>query len=198
MRHLAALATGILLASAPARAQDVDEDALKVHVTGDTGLVLERRIEGTNLWESLCTESCDVLVPHGGMYRVGGHAVRPSLPIALLPSRDKRVELEVHPGYRTGWVGGVILAVVGPLVMTGGGLMALVGASQSQVADVPCSFEGSCIAEPHFDAALIGGLLTLLVGAVVTGAGIAAMAVTDHSDVRQHVALSPRGVAVTF
>lgn len=195
---LLALGAAILVLPASARAGDAAQgDDVKVHVTGDTGLVLERSIEGTNLWESLCTESCDVEVPRWGMYRVNGRALRPSLPIALLPSRDHVVRLAVRPGYRAGWVGSVLLMTIGPLALVGGAVATSAGSSQNFVS-TPCAFDSTCTSEPKSNALVIGGVLSLVVGALLTATGAVTMVVSDHSDVHQRVALSPTGLSVTF
>jgi hypothetical protein len=192
----AALGAALLFTPLLAHAGD---DHVKVRVTGanrGSALVLERQIEGTDLWESVCTGACDQRLPRDGMYRVRGRGIRPSLPVALLPARDQTVRLEVTPGYSAGWVGGIVLTVLGPLVMTGGTIATGAGAGQSSVA--PCPFGVTCFAEPQSRALLIGGVISLLVGGVMTAAGIVTTLVTDHSRVRQVGALSARGLTLTF
>jgi len=195
-RLVVAIALGAVIAPGVARA-DGDQDDVKVHVTGDPHLVVERQIEGTELWESLCTGACDAAVPRDGMYRVSGRAVRPSLPIALLPAGDHSLELRVSPGYRAAWVGGVLLSTLGPVVVTGGAVAVSQGTHQNEFT-APCPLDVSCTQEPQSNALVIGGVLAIAVGVVMFGAGVAALVLGDHTRVRQIVSVSPNGLRVTF
>jgi hypothetical protein len=202
MRRVGASLVGAALLLLPVAAHAGDEpsaDEVKVHVAGDARLVLERRIGGTQLWESLCVGSCDTAVPRHGMYRIGGSEVRPSLPIALLPSHDRRVQLDVSSAYRAAWIGGVLMVSLGPLAMVGGALAVASGASQPTFTQ-PCPPQFTCNSnqEIHSNALVLGGVMTIILGAVLAGAGITTLAITQHSHVRQVVALSPTGVLVTF
>lgn len=184
----------------PSVAHATDDD-LNVKVTGDTHVVLERLIVGTDLWESVCTGPCDSKVPRDGKYRISGHGVRESLPIALLPATDKSVHLDVRPAYTSGWIGGIMLTILGP-IMTISGVISIAAFTPSGALDCP---EGACNSNDQpiqSNAPNIGGGLLIGVGLVVTGIGIGALISSDHSSVRQvgpfGFSASGRGVRVTF
>ena len=179
-----------LLAPSLAHAED---DRVKVHMTGDSGLVLERRIEDTELWESLCVGACDAKVPLAGSYRLNGRGLRPSLPISLLPAPNV-LRLEARPAYSAAMAGGITLVIVGPLAMIGGLVAATVG-SNSQ--PETCNFSG-CFPDPQSHASLIGGVLSLLTGALLTAAGGVALGFADHTSTRQQLSVSGRGLTVAF
>ncbi len=181
----------VLLAPALARA---DDDRVKVHMTGDSGLVLERRIEDTELWESLCVGTCDAKVPLAGSYRLNGRGMRPSLPISLLPAPNV-LRLEARPAYSAAMAGGITLIIVGPLAMIGGLVAAVAGQTQSVG---PCDFGGNCVQEPASHASLIGGVLSIVTGALLTAAGGVALGFADHTSTRQQLSVSGRGLLVRF
>ena len=172
-----------------------DDDSVKVHVTGDPALVVERRIEGTELWESVCTGACDAQLPRSGMYRLTGRGLRPSLPIALIAVDDK-VRLSASPGYSVAYSGGIVLTVVGPLVMLGGAVAAGVGGNQQ--GQFNCDFGGSCVTAPQSHALVIGGVISVVTGGVMMAAGIVAILLADHTHVHQIAKLTGRGLTVTF
>lgn len=181
---------------APALARGDDSDQVKVHLTGDPGLVLERKIEGTELWESLCVGTCDMQVPLDGAYRVSGRGVRPSLPIALVPAK-KVLHLDTSPAYTAAFAGGVTLVIVGSLAMFGGVIAATVGATQQQV-PTDCPPDVSCTPQQVNHASLIGGVLAVLTGALAIAGGSVALALGDHTRTRDTVALSPGGLTLKF
>jgi hypothetical protein len=195
-----------MLASSSARADEVDgsaaggtsqtrnADRVKVHLTGDPGLDLERKIEGTQLWESICVGTCDMQVPLDGQYRVSGRGVRPSLPIALIPAKNV-LRLDTTPAYSAAFAGGITLVIVGSLAIFGGVIAATVGANPQSP---PCAFDGSCGAEPVGHGELIGGVLSVLTGALVVAVGAIVIAIGDHTRTRDAVALSGDGLTVRF
>jgi hypothetical protein len=182
-----------MLASSSAWADE--SDRVKVHLTGDPGLDLERKIEGTQLWESICVGTCDMQVPLDGQYRVSGRGVRPSLPIALIPAKNV-LRLDTTPAYSAAFAGGITLVIVGSLAIFGGAIAATVGANPQSP---PCSFDGSsCTAEPVGHGELIGGVLSVLTGALVVAVGAIVIAIGDHTRTRDAVALSGDGLTVRF
>ncbi len=191
---LSALAT-------PSVAHAADDD-VNVKVTGDTQqVVLERAIVGTDLWESVCTGACDTNVPRDGKYRVSGHGVRESLPIALLPAVDNSVHLEVRSAYTTGWIGGLMLTIIGP-IMTLSGIVAIATFTPPGNFSCPPNACNSTDLPIQSNAPNIGGALLIGVGLVLTGMGIGALVLSEHTNVRQvgpfAFSASGRGVRVTF
>jgi hypothetical protein len=212
MRCLLAATLGVLVVMAPLGARADDEaDAVHVDVakTADDGLtlVLERIIDGTDLWESVCVGTCDSKVSREGQYRVNGHGLRPSLPFALAPERQSaRVHLDAKVSYKAGWVGGILLTVLGPVVALGGGI-AIATSNQSQPIPIeqPCSQNG-CPPPSNSGTQVptsnvpFAAAFTIGVGVAMTIAGIVAIITTDHTTVRQRGAMtfSPRSMSVTF
>jgi len=190
------LATSIAVAPRIARADVPDE--IKVHVDGDPALVIERRIEDTDLWESVCTGTCDRKLPYTGRYRLRGHGIRESLWIALLPPKKAALELDVKAGYSTAWSGGIALVVLGATTMFAGTVGFTVGTSQQQQFP-PCSFESSCTPPRENNSVAIAGGMTFIVGALMVGGGIGAIVLGSQTRIRQVAAtISPRGLTVTF
>lgn len=164
-------------------------------MTGESGLVLERRIEDTSLWESVCVGTCDRPIQLDGSYRLNGRGLRPSLPIALLPARVLR--LEALPAYDAAYVGGIVLEIIGPMTLVGGVIATAVGGAQRALP--PCPFDAPCpTQEPQNNAMLVGGVMTIVTSAVLIGVGMVAILLGDHTRTRQLQALSARAFTVAF
>jgi hypothetical protein len=197
-----------LAASTNAHADDDDGPRVPVHVTsrdGDTApLVVERRIPDVDLWESVCTGTCDRKLPADGAYRLSGRGIRPSLPISFISNGHDPVRLDVRPTYSSGWAGGVVLTIMGPLAMVIGTFVTVAGASQtsSETEVPPCPNDVQCTSSSPGtnNALLIGGVGMLGVGLAVTIAGIFGLTRTDHSTVTQigAVTLSARSLTIRF
>jgi len=192
----------VALSSGSARA---DDDNVPVKLEGQSGVVLERIIEGTDLWESLCVGKCDSPVPRDGLYRVTGRGVRPSLPLSLAPAPDGVVHLHPSVAYSSGFIGGIILSVVGPLVIMGGSIAVAVNNNNDTVPiETGCSGLGCPPSAPSTsvpnNGGVIGGGIAIGVGVALTVAGIIALAVSHHSSVLQTTAftVSPRNLTFTF
>jgi hypothetical protein len=188
----------VLAAPALARADVPDE--IKVHVEGDPNLVVERRIENTDLWESVCTGTCDRKLPYTGRYRVLGSGIRESLWIALLPPQHDALKLDVKPAYTAAWAGGIALVSVGGAAMLVGAVVFTVGLSQNHF-ETPCSFQSNCVDNtPANNSMQIAGGMSLLSGAFIVGGGLAAILLGSQSRVRQiaTVTFTSRGVGVRF
>ena len=189
------LGTPIALSARVARADLPDE--IKVHVDGDPNLVVERRIEDTDLWESVCTGVCDRKLPLTGRYRLLGRGIRESLWIALVPPEKDALKLDVRAGYSTAWGGGIALVALGATTMFAGTVGFIVGASQHQQ-ELPCTFEVNC-GQPQNNSVAIAGGMTFIVGALMVGGGIGAIILGSQTRVRQVTAtFSARGLSVTF
>jgi hypothetical protein len=206
MRPLALAATlGVFVLMVPlgARADD-DTDAVHVDVSKTTDnsvtLVLERLIDGTELWESVCVGTCDSKVAREGEYRVNGHGLRPSRPFALAPAHQSdRVRLDASVAYKAGWVGGILLTVLGPVVALGGGIAIASNQSQTVPIEMPCSQCVPPTATTPTSNAPIAGAFAIGTGIAMTIAGIVAIVATNHTSVRQRAFMvSPRSLTLTF
>ncbi|HEX4517737.1 MAG TPA: hypothetical protein VH054_29540 [Polyangiaceae bacterium] len=180
--------TGVARADVP--------DEIKVHVDGDPNLVVERKIEDTDLWESVCTGTCDRKLPLVGRYRLLGRGIRESLWIALVPPEHDALKLDVHAAYSTAWGGGIALVALGATTMFAGTVGFIVGASQHQE-EFPCI--NGCPAQPENHSVAIAGGMSFIVGALMLGGGIGAILLGSQTRVRQVTAtMSARGLSVTF
>jgi len=191
-------ATPIALSAKVARADLPDE--IKVHVEGDPNLVVERRIEDTDLWESVCTGACDRKLPLTGRYRLLGRGIRESLWIALVPPEKDALKLDVKAGYSTAWGGGIALLALGATAMFAGTVGFVVGASQNQNQEIPCSFQSPCSDQHENHSVAIAGGMAFIVGALMVGGGIGAIILGSQTRVRQVVSatFSPRGLSISF
>ena len=195
------LATSLLFATSfvtgLARADVPDE--IKVHVDGDPNLVVERRIEDTELWESVCTGACDRKLPLVGRYRLLGRGIRESLWIALVPPEKDALKLDVKAGYSTAWGGGIALVALGATTMFAGTVGFIVGATQNQNLEFPCSFQSQCPEQRENHSVGIAGGMAFIVGALMVGGGIGAIILGSQTRVRQVTSfISPRGLTVSF
>ncbi len=182
------MVTGVARADVP--------DEIKVHVDGDPNLVVERRIEDTDLWESVCTGTCDRKLPLAGRYRLLGRGIRESLWIALVPPEHEALKLDVRAGYSTAWGGGIALVALGATAMFSGAVGFIVGASQHQE-EFPCI--NGCPAQPENHSVAIAGGMSFIVGALMLGGGIGAIILGSQTRVRQvTAAITARGLSVSF
>jgi hypothetical protein len=174
-----ALASGLLLASASARAGEPEAygpqlappielpSAVLVHVSSKGAARLERREVGER-WIAVCDAPCDRELPLADDYRIAygtkGQTAGP--PFRLRPASGA-VELKVHPSSVGGQAGGTVLVVLGSAVALVSGLGLLVGISLAAQPDTPCHTDW-CI-DPH----PVGGALALLSGlGLLMGAGV--------------------------
>jgi hypothetical protein len=196
MRSLPAVICACAIVGSSVSARADDDDTVAVKIKGSPDAVLERMIEGTSLWESLCVGTCDAVVPRDGQYRVSGHGIRPSLPLALVAGRDGAVHLEPRVAYSDGYAGGVALAVIGPLVMIGGTISIAANNRNNNGCFGSC---GSQSTVPVSQAPDIGGGIAIAIGGVMTIAAAVVLALSHHTTVGQgNIALSATSVRVRF
>jgi hypothetical protein len=193
------LILGVVAPCAHADDTPTDHDEVKVNLGGDREVMLERVIEGTDLWESLCVGTCETPIPRDGLYRIAGHGVRPSLPLSLSVAHDGAVHLQPHLAYTAGYVGGILLSVVGPLVIMGGSI-AIASNSGNQPIEEGCfGCGGTPVSQVPNNSAVIGGGIAIGMGAALTIAGIVAIALSHHTNVNQMAfTVSPRNLTLTF
>ena len=167
MRPLA-LASAILLLSAPSFAQDSPEPGPRtsiVHVENGAGVVVEQQM-GWN-WVQVCDGSCDRPLLTDAAYRVSGLDIRRSVPFRLEPATGEPVQLVVSrasPGLHGLGISGIAIGAAA----IGTGLMLLaVGAIEEQ-----CS---NCINGGWANTTILnvgwsvvgGGVLGLTIGIVL-------------------------------
>jgi hypothetical protein len=196
-----ALGGAMLVVPARAHAEELP-DVVKVHVDGDPDLVVERSIENTDLWESVCVGACDKRLSLDGRYRLIGRGIRQSLPIALVPpTHGDTLRLDVKAAYATGWVGGIAFVTLGAISLFAGTITFAVGASQNTTPpcfNFPCDTNTNAIPENH--PATIVGAVMLGVGALMTTAGIVSIVFGSQTRVRQVATLTvaPSSLRLTF
>jgi hypothetical protein len=198
-RAAAQAALGVAIAIAPSLAHADDE--VKVHVDGDPDLVVERAIEGTELWESVCVGACDRKLPLGGQYRLIGHGIRQSLPVSLVPPTHDALNLEVKAAYATGWAGGIVLVSLAAATLTVGTITFVAGATEQHFTP-PCASTCPPTAPENHPATIVGATM-LGVGAFMMTAGIVAIVMGSQTRVRQVdkvgvVTFTPTGVSLAF
>ncbi len=199
-RAAAQAALGVAIAIAPALAHADDE--VKVHVDGDPDLVIERAIDGTELWESVCVGACDHKLPLQGQYRLIGHGIRQSLPVALVPPAHDTVNLEVKAAYATGWAGGIVLVSLAAATLMAGTITFVAGATEQHFTP-PCDITCTPDPTPQNHPATVVGATMLGVGAFMMTAGIVAIVLGSQTRVRQVekvgvVTFAPTGVSLAF
>ena len=203
MRHVALLAGLALVASSAAARADADDD-VKVKIEGPPDTVLERVIEGTDLWESLCVGSCATPVPRDGLYRIAGPGTRPSLPLSLAPSPDGLVHIKPTFAYTSGFVGGIIMSIVGPLAVLGGSVALATANNNNEEINPPTPCTGNCppptqTTSVPSNSQVVGGAIVVGIGLALTIGGIVAVIMSHHTKVEQTaLTVSPRSLTFTF
>jgi hypothetical protein len=118
------------------RAPRANASTAWVHIESDRPVRLEREGEGHargSEWETICASPCDAEVPLGSDVRIGGEGIRTSRPFHLNAAPGERVELVVNAGTRGGFVGGIILTSVGPIVSLIGAVVLVAASEQNQL-----------------------------------------------------------------
>ena len=98
-----------------------------IHIDSDHELVLEGR-PADGGWSIVCTAPCDTGVPLEYEYRISGSGIRTSHSFRIEGAAGQHVILSVKAGSKAGFVGGIVLASISPVVIVVGLLVALVGA----------------------------------------------------------------------
>ena len=122
------------------------------------------------------------------------------MPIGLVTARDGAVHLEPHPAYSSGFLGGVVMTAIGPLVFFGGAIA--IAAYSPPSGTTPCFSGPPCTGgtetlPPPGQAPYIGGAVSMMVGGVMTIAGAVVAALSHHTKTSQ-LAFSGRSVTLTF
>ncbi len=89
---------------------------VRVHITTDQNVLLDRRPEGSETWVPACAAPCDEDFPLADEYRLSGPGLRSTGEFRLQGSPGGRVDLSVSPATKTAWwvgagVGGMGLVI---------------------------------------------------------------------------------------
>jgi hypothetical protein len=149
-----------------------------VHIEGDQPVTVERKDGRT--WSLACSSPCDAELPLGVTYRVGGAGIRNSSPFRLNAQPGDRVILDVNTASKGSFVGGIVVAGVGVVVLLVGAMVLLTVAT----VDTADSQEG--FANPSSDgSANTVGWVMLAGGAAATLVGVLVLTSNVHSKVDQ-------------
>jgi hypothetical protein len=102
--------------SAPAPAAPKEGPLVKVHISGDDTVLLDRRPAGQEAWVPACSAPCDEDLPLGDDYRISGPGLRSSSQFRLEGAPGGRIDVNVNPKTKTSWwvgagVGGMGLVI---------------------------------------------------------------------------------------
>jgi hypothetical protein len=113
---------------------------VRVHISTDQNVLLDRRPEGSETWVPACAAPCDEELPLNDTYRLSGSAMRSSTEFRLHGSPGGRVDLAVDPSTKRAWWVGAGIGGMG-LVIDGYGLyIALLGALMSNSSCYPSDY----------------------------------------------------------
>lgn len=139
-----------------------------IHIDSDHELVLEGR-PADGGWSIVCTAPCDTGVPLEYEYRISGSGIRTSHSFRIEGAAGQHVILSVKAGSKAGFVGGIVLASISPVVIVVGLLVALVGAiEQTDYTTLDCA--GCSTNSSGKSTETTGWIITLVgVGGLVIG-----------------------------
>ena len=163
-------------------AQGALEESVLVHLEGEEDAVLEmqdRTEKGS--YAQVCHAPCDKTVPLDRMYRITGEGIRDSRAFKLAGSAGKAVTVDVNPGRKGGFVGGLVMTVIGPLAFISGLFVYAAGSVRFNI-----SFGGSSASSNNDSLQVVGGVM-MLAGAALTAVGIPLMVSNIRTKVTQEV-----------
>lgn len=172
-------------AGAAPKAPRADAVTAWVHVESDRPVRIEREpADGHGReWDAICTSPCDAEVPLGLQVRIAGDGIRNSKPFMLNARAGERVELVVNTGTRGGFVGGIVLTSVGPVVSLIGAVV-LVAASQVDQLNAETSI-GTVQQQSNTGGAKAVGVVLVIGGIAMTIGGILMLTGNAHTHVQE-------------
>ncbi len=156
-------------APAPTPTPAAPEPQKLVHIDAPRQVALERQTANPKVWIEVCQSPCDKRVPASGNYRIGGSGVRASRTFVLDAGTEDRVFIEVDPGSKGWFVGGIVITSLGGATMLIGLMLAAIGSAASS------SFS------THDNSLTTAGLTTAAVGALVAVGGLVALTSNSSS-----------------
>jgi len=171
----------IVQGQAPAHAapQGALSESVLVHLEGDEDAILEiqdRNDKGT--FSPVCHAPCDKMVPLDAMYRVTGDSMKDSRAFKLAGSAGQAVSVNVNPGRRGAFVGGIVMTVIGPIALLTGAVVYLAGSS---------SIYSAGFSVGSNDGLQVTGGVLMLGGAALTAVGIPLLVSNARTKVTQEV-----------
>ncbi len=167
----------VVQGQAPAQAapQAALEDHVVVHLEAEEDTVLEMQDRSDReTFTPVCHTPCDKSLPLDRMYRVSGDGIKSSRAFKLAGSNGKTVVLDVNPGRKGAFVGGIVMTSIGPVALLTGLLVYAAGSITIYGGSVNSS------------ARTTGGIL-MLAGAAVTAVGIPLIVSNARTKVTQDV-----------
>lgn len=140
-----------------------------VHIEAPRQVALERQSSNPRVWIEVCSSPCDKYVSASGSYRIAGSGVRASRPFMLDAGTEERVVIDVDPGSKGWFVGGIVITSIGGGATIIGLLLALVGSATKDLS-------GS-----HDSSLETAGLTCAAIGALSTVAGLIALTSNSSS-----------------
>lgn len=153
-------------------------ESILVHLEGDEDAVLElqdRNDKGS--FSPVCHAPCDKMVPLDAMYRITGEGIRDSRPFKLAGAGGQAVSVNVNPGHRGAFAGGIVMTVLGPIALISGAFVYLAGSIRITTSSFSTDNDGLKVT---------GGVL-MLGGAALTAVGIPLLVSNARTKVTQEV-----------
>jgi hypothetical protein len=158
--------------TAPPAPEVVYAPPLRQPMVAPAGPIIRLRVDNPDArlqvlqprWLDLCAAPCGVPADPGGVYRIGGHGLRPSEPFAL-PRLSGEVSINATAGSTKRYWTGVGLALSGLVVGLFGYLALGAASSPDQSVDAPSDNSG------HIAGQTIGVVL-LVIGAALEAVGV--------------------------
>jgi hypothetical protein len=190
----------VVVASAPQQATPVvaqppaSGPKARVHITTAHNVKLYRKPAGSDSWFDACSSPCDQDLPTGDTYKILGNNVPSSKEFHLEVGPSGFVDLVVDPPNHGGMILGGIIGGTGGLAFMVGSLMALVGVAND---NLDCSrwqsqgqyftSQSDCQStQSNGKSVRNAGLVTLGIGAAVTGLGLVIIFNSATTDIDQH------------
>jgi hypothetical protein len=158
-----------------------------VHVDGAEGAEIQQDA-GDDEWTMVCSAPCDLQLPAGRNYRIGGGGLRASRPFHLAGAPGDHVNIDVNASSTSWFVMGIVIVPVGGLVMVIGLAVGLVGSIVSATT--------TGVDQSNASSAAGAGWVTFALGAGAMVGGIVLIVNNAHSSVTQSMAGVQTGLLV--
>lgn len=166
----------VIVQSPPPEAAQSTANAAFVHLEGDEDAVLEMRGPQGGDFAPMCQAPCDRAVPLDAMYRIAGSGLRKSPNFKLASTDGRPVVVDVNAGHTGGFVGGIVMTALGPVV-------ALTGLMVYAVSSISFTYGGG---GGSSTGKTTGGIL-MLSGLALTAVGIPLIVMNARTKVKQEV-----------
>ena len=169
----------VIVQSAPPGAAAPSAAAAFVHLEGDDDAVLEMRGPQGGDFVAMCQSPCDRALPLDAMYRIGGSGVRKSTNFKLASTDGKPVVVDVDSAHTGGFVGGIVMTALGPVV-------AVAGLFVYAVSSITFYTSSGSVAGGSSAGKTTGGIM-MLSGVALTAVGIPLIVMNSRTKVKQEV-----------